>query len=293
MPVLTAEDREFFEKNGYVIVREAVPPENLDAVIRVIWEYLGMNPANADDWYHAPLSHSGMLEIYQHSALWNNRQTPRLYQAFAELLETPKLWVSFDRVNMKPPQHPAHPEYDNKGFIHWDTDTRHLPSSLRVQGVLCLTDTISEMGGFQCVPELYQQLDEWIATQPLDRNPRVPDLSGFKITPVPARAGDLIIWNTLLPHGNGHNVSDKPRLAQYISMFPAREDNEAFRQARLEQWCNMEPPKAEWVVGDPRRWEQTEAKPAELGPLGRKLLGLDSWNEDYSLPPENFAPSTM
>ena len=33
MSVLSAEDRAFFEKNGYVIVRDAVPQENLAARI--------------------------------------------------------------------------------------------------------------------------------------------------------------------------------------------------------------------------------------------------------------------
>ena len=33
---------------------------------------------------------------------------------------------------------------------------------------------------------------------------------------------DFIIWRREIAHGNGHNVSGRPRLAQYINMFPAR-----------------------------------------------------------------------
>jgi hypothetical protein len=84
MPVLTDADRRFFEENGYVIVPNAVPPANLQAVINAIWEFLGMDRDNPDDWYRPPHRHGGMVEMYQHQALWDNRQHPRVYQAFRE-----------------------------------------------------------------------------------------------------------------------------------------------------------------------------------------------------------------
>ena len=289
MSVFTTDDLAFFKENGYVTARDVVPKQNLDALIAVIWDFLGMDPNSPEDWYRPPLTPGGMLEMYQHPALWANRQAPRVHEAFAEIFGTPHLWVSFDRANFKPPRSAAHPEYDHKGFIHWDTDTSKMPQPFGVQGVLCLTDTSAEMGGFQGVPELYRNLEPWIATQPADRNPRHPDLTGFTVTPVPANAGDLIIWNRLFPHGNGHNVSDRPRFAQYITMYPVQRgggsgftnmaDLEQARQARIECWQKMLPPKADWAPGDPRHWEQTHARPAELTPLGRKLLGLDLWEE--------------
>lgn len=283
MSVLTQEDQAFFAENGYVVVHDTVPQENLDAVLDAIWEFLGMSPNDPDDWYREPLRDNGMIEMYQHQALWNNRQHPRVYQAFAEILGTPRLWVSIDRACLKPPRHPDHPEYDSKGFIHWDTDTSKLPIPLSLQGVLYLTDTDQDQGGFQCVPALFRQFDAWLKNQPPDRNPHVPDLTGFEIEPIPGKAGDLVIWNRLLAHGNGRNVSDKPRFAQYISMFEATPaafeaaDWGGDRAARIRQWQEHLPPDARWAPGDPRHWEQRHGKTAELTPLGRKLLGLDAW----------------
>ncbi len=283
MSVLSQEDIDFFYLNGYVIVHNAVPQENLDAVIDAMWEFLGMDRNNPEYWYREPLRDNGMIEMYQHQALWNNRQHPRVYQAFSEILGTPKLWVSIDRACMKPPRHPNHPEYDNKGFIHWDADTSHLPIPLSVQGVLLLADTDTTQGGFQCVPALFRNFDSWLKTQPPDRNPHSPDLTGFEIEPIPGKAGDLIIWHRLLAHGNGHNISSKPRLAQYISMFEiATKDSQNVewggdRNARIRQWKEHLPPDARWAPGDPRHWEQLHGKTAELTPLGRKLLGIDLW----------------
>jgi ectoine hydroxylase-related dioxygenase (phytanoyl-CoA dioxygenase family) len=249
-----------------------------------MWEFLGMNPADPQDWYRPPLTPGGMLEIYQHQALWNNRQYPRVYEAFAELLGTPKLWVSIDRVNFKPPAHPDHPEYDHKGFIHWDMDTSQLPlpSGIQagVQGVLYLTDTSADQGGFQCVPGMHRGLNEWIETQPQDRNPFHPEISDRTVTAVPGKAGDLLIWSRLLPHGNGHNVSSQPRLAQFITMFPVPEGEKAqtLRQKRVRTWQERLAPEAQWVLGDPRQWEQHHSTTAQLTSLGRKLLGVDTWD---------------
>ncbi|HEX8234643.1 MAG TPA: phytanoyl-CoA dioxygenase family protein [Abditibacteriaceae bacterium] len=276
MNVLTEQDLEFFHQNGYVVIPNAVPQENLDAAIAAIWEFLDADPNDSQTWYRPPLRRDGMVEIYQHQALWNNRQHPRVHGAFADIFGNEKLWVSMDRASMKPPPHPDHPEYDSKGFVHWDCDTSKLPRPFGVQGVLYLTDTTEDMGGFRCIPGFHKNLEEWIKTQPADRNPRAPDLTGLEVKPIPGKAGDLLIWDTLLAHGNGHNTSNRPRMAQYITMSPAR-DNEDARRQRIERWEKRQHTPLDPNAGDPRRWEEQHGKTAELTPLGRKLLGLNMW----------------
>ncbi len=281
MPVLNEQDKAFFEENGYVVARQVVPQETLDAVIAAIWEFLGMNPGDPDDWYRPPHVPNSMIEMYQHPAMWDARQSPRVHEAFADIYGTEKLWVGIDRVSMKPPVNPAHPKYDtDRGFyLHWDVDTSRLPVPFGVQGALYLTDTTEDMGGFQCVPGFHRGLEEWVKTQPADRDPRYPDPEtlppGMKVTPIPGRAGDLVIWNRLLAHGNGHNRSNRPRLAQYIKMAPARQDDEAARQSCIETWRERLRPG--WAPGGPYGPEHEHGKTAELTPLGRKLVGLDLW----------------
>lgn len=286
MPVFSQQDMDFWNKNGYVILPDAVPQENLDAAVDAVWEFLQIDRNDREDWYRykpytrddrcSPISAAGMVEIYQHQALWDNRQHPRVHQAFAQIWDNEKLWVSLDRANMKPPARDDRPEWCNTGMIHWDTDTSKQPVPFGVQGVLYLTDTAEDQGGFQCVPGFHRSFDEWVKTQPADRNPRHPDLEGLEVKRIAGKAGDLLIWHRLLAHGNGHNTSERPRLAQYITMSPAPEDPGEKGQQRVECWQQRRPA-PNWP-GDPRDWEHKHQEPAELTALGKKLLGADPWN---------------
>jgi Phytanoyl-CoA dioxygenase (PhyH) len=280
--VLSDEDWQFWIHNGYVVVKNAVPKEQAQRTAAFLWEFEEKDPDNPETWYAPPraemkmkeLTNTGMVEVYNHQFLWNNRQYPKVYDAFVDIWGTEKLWVTIDRANLNFPMRPG---FEYKGFIHWDYDPETKP--VNVQGVLALADQTDEnMGGFQCVPELYRTYDTWKLSQPADRDHFKPDVSGFDIVKVPLLAGDLLIFNSLLPHGIRPNRSgNKVRIAQYISMMPAQEDNEALRQWRIQSWKDRIAPEGYAFPGDPRQWERTKYQTATLTELGEKLLGLREW----------------
>jgi ectoine hydroxylase-related dioxygenase (phytanoyl-CoA dioxygenase family) len=106
-----------------------------------------------------------------------------------------------------------------------------------------------------------------------------PDTTGLKITNIDMEAGDLLIFNSLLAHGVRPNHSkDRVRMAQYISMYPADEDNETERQERIRLWRERDHPKRDAFPGDPREWEKHNAETAKLTDLGERLLGLRRWH---------------
>ena len=127
------------------------------------------------------------------------------------------------------------------------------------------------------MPGFHRRFAEWVKTQPPDRDPRAPDMTGLELKSLSMKAGDLVIWHSLLPHGTGRNNSARPRLAQYITMFPAKEDDEAMRQERVSLWRERKSPERRFFPGDPRGWEIEHSATAELSPLGEKLLGLRKW----------------
>ena len=282
--VLSVDDWRHWTTWGFVIVPNAVPPDHLERVKTLLWEFQEMDPSNPSTWNKTQLkdnqmtelNNSGMVEVYHHQSLWDNRQYPRVYNAFVDVWDREDLWVTIDRANLNPPNCGVR---TFGGFIHLDSDTSRLPLPVNVQGVLSLVDTDPEVGGFQCVPELFHTLEEWIATQPPDRNPFYPDTTGLHIQFIPLKAGDLLIWNTLLAHGIKPNTSpDRVRMAQYISMYPADENNSQVREMRLRCWRDREPPKGFAFPGDPREWEKKRYLRAQLSELGESLLGLRPWN---------------
>ena len=282
--VLSEEDWKFWMHNGYIVIKNAIPKEQAKATANFIWEFDEKDPNDTSTWYAKPraemkmkeLEGTGMVEAYNHQTLWNNRQMQKVYDAFVDVWGTKKLWVTIDRVNLNFPQRPGE---EKEGFIHWDYDPETRPQN--VQGVIALADQMDEsMGGFQCIPWLYRNYDTWKLTQPEDRNRFQPNLDSLldKLVKVVMEAGDLLIFNSTEPHGIRPNRSGKKvRIAQYISMMPAEEENQELKDWRINSWKNRVAPVGYAFPGDPRNWEQEKYKTAELSKLGKKLLGLDNW----------------
>ncbi len=282
--VLSIEDWQFWLRNGYIVIKNAISREQAQKTADFLWEFEEKDPLNPATWYTQAraemqmkeLQGTGMVEVYNHQLLWENRQTKRVYDAFVDIWGTEKLWATIDRANLN---FPIRKGFEYKGFIHWDYDPETKPQN--VQGVLALADqTDTEMGGFQCIPWLFRNYDTWKQSQPKDRNRYQPDISGLEqhIVKVPLEAGDLLIFNSLEPHGiRPNNSNDKVRIAQYISMMPAEEENQALKEWRIQSWKNRIAPEGHAFPGDPRNWEQTKYQTALLSALGEKLLGARSW----------------
>ena len=283
LKVLSVNDWKFWIENGYIVIKNAVAKDKAKKTASFLWEFEEKDSEDPSTWYSPPraemkmkeLAGTGMVELYNHQYLWENRQERKIYESFVDIWGTEKLWVTIDRANLN---FPIRKNFEYKSFIHWDYDPDTKPQN--VQGVLALEDqTDLSMGGFQCIPWLYKNYNLWKKSQPKNRDRFKPDVSGLKdeIVKVPLEAGDLLIFNSTLPHGIRPNYSNKVRIAQYISMMPAEEENLDLRNWRINSWKNRVAPEGHAFPGDPRKWEQIKYETAKLNHLGEKLLGLKSW----------------
>ena len=281
--VLSEADWEHWTAKGYVIVRQAVPATNVERLVDMLWKFDEKDPRDSATWY-APqrrehkmkeLNNTGMLEVYNHQYLWDNRMEKRVYDAFVDIWDRENLWVTIDRANLNPPKKI---KGNPNGFIHWDVDTSVQPPPIGVQGVLSLQRQDGDVGGFQCVPYLFEHFDAWVKMQPQDRDPMHPDMTGLSADNIDLEPGDLMIFNSLLAHGVRPNHSDnRVRMAQYISMHPVEYGDEAACLERIRLWRELDHPKRDAFPGDPREWEKHNASTATLTDLGEKLLGLTHW----------------
>ena len=268
-----------------MIVKDAVSPEQVKRTTDFLWEFQGLDQHDPATWNqdqlrdHAmkELNGSGMVEAYHNQTMWDNRQTRRVYDAFVDIWDREDLWVTIDRANLNTPNNGKR---KFGGFIHWDADTTLDPLPVNVQGVLALSDTSPESGGFQCYPELFNNLLAWREQAPKDRNPWQPDLDTvpYPMEFIAMKKGELLIFNSLLAHGIRPNTSsDQVRLAQYISFTPAQEDNQSLRDWRVQSWRERSAPQGYAFPGDPLEQEKLRYPQADLSELGEKILGARNW----------------
>jgi len=255
-----------------MVIRNVVPASITCNAVREIAAFVGADLADSATWYGGAPELDGVVPMHHAQSLWDIRQSPNLYQVFTQFFGTPRLMVDISRCIFRPPVHPDWPTISH-GSIHWDTDPRGHPS---LQAVVLLTDVRRDGGGFQCLPEVYQDLDAW-----LERYARRddfdffnPGLNHWKTTQIECNAGDVILWSTRLPHGTATNLSNRPRMAAFVTMQPSA-DYERLRKSLMNWWLTKRAPD-QWR-GLAGQVDPEPGAPAALSELGLKLIGALPW----------------
>ena len=260
-------DRETLQQKGYLIVPGLVPEQLLKPAIDVITNFLKVDLNDPETWYHKYLGSNGIVPIHHHQAFWDIRQYEPVYRLYADLLGTDDLWVRLDRASFKPPWRTEFPDKKDDSQIHLDSRPKQVRLP-RYQGILYLTDTAENQGTFRCVPSLYR--DEQMIMNRESLFFSDDELQGHDIVHLGGKAGTFILWDSRLPHASSLNHHHKPRLCQYISMFPAgTEDN---RESRIQLWQEKRAPE-KWR-NLPYQQDPEPGKPAVLTEIGKQLLGL-------------------
>jgi len=213
---LTPADLLFWEEHGYVIIRNAISPEDCQASRDAICDFLEVDETNPTTWYKNMQSLEGiMVTLYHHPALNKNRASPKIRKAFEQLWKHNNLIVTTDKTGFNPP------ETDNfkyKGIgLHWDVSLA-TPIPFGAQGILYLTDTKTNQGALTLVPGFQNKIEPWLNSLPEGCNPREQDLTKEAI-PIAANAGDFIIWHHALPHSSSPNKAELPRIVQYMYWY--------------------------------------------------------------------------
>lgn len=216
--VLSEKDLEFWNQNGYVVVKNAISKEECEDTQKAIWEYLKMDPNNKESWYESHEDLKGlMLNFSDHETLNRNRFSPRVKKAYEQLYKTTKIYKTIDKVSFNPP------ETENFNFLgsplHWDMSLKK-PLSFGLQGLLYLTDCGPNDGAFHCVPGFHNQINQWLDELKPQENPREKALQTLQSKPIIGQAGDFIIWHQALPHCATPNNGEKPRMVQYLTYLP-------------------------------------------------------------------------
>lgn len=216
--VLSEEDLEFWNKNGYIVIKDAISKEDCEATQKAIWDFLAMDPDTKESWYKRHEDQKGlMLNFSDHETLNKNRLSPKIKKAYEQLYNTTDIYKTIDKVSFNPP------ETDEFTFLgsalHWDTSLRQ-PITFGLQGLLYLTDCGANDGAFHCVAGFHNKINHWLDHLEPDENPRDKALETLQADPILGNAGDFIIWDNRLPHCATPNKGKSPRMVQYLTYLP-------------------------------------------------------------------------
>lgn len=297
----------FYQKYGFVVVKNVVDENQINKTAEEIWsckdgtlwEPSGVkrdDPLTWDDpnWMKKFGDvKNGFVNGFSEEELywsWENRQNPNIYKLFTIILNREDLWVKFDRYGlMRPtknirlkntsatdsPKFISRPQWlTEENWLHWDQNPWRQPNFKGVQGLLALSDSTEDSGGFICVPGSHHIMKQWgennkssysgvefVAISPED------PLTKFaqKIT---LRKGSFLLWDSRTLHANYANRGSEFRIVQYITYFPALKDEED------ENGGDTKKMRAFQV----RVWgHHGHYPPPVLTNLGEKLLGARNW----------------
>lgn len=219
-PIFTSKDINFWKKNGYIVLKNAIDENECKDLENAIWEYLELLPNDPQNWKNS--KDIFWLKAFKNPLLSKNKNSKKIHRAFSQLWGTDKLINATDRISFNPPLDEKH-KYYGPCELHWDISLAN-PISFNLFGMIYLNDIKKEQGAFQCIPGFHKDLDKWLSDLDEGIDPREEILKEeyqSKVLKISANAGDLIICNHALPHSSSINRGEYPRFVQYIDMYPA------------------------------------------------------------------------
>jgi hypothetical protein len=181
-----------------------------------------------------------------------------------------------------------------------------------IQCFLALTDCLEpNEGGFEAVPSFHREFDDWAkgrakakdgardqqsvsepsststSSSDLDRlcvdqftaiRPKEENWILDRFRPISYKAGDLILWDSRIPHANSLRNDHPTRVREvvYLGFLPAISLNKEFAADQLRRY-------REGGILPAGFWQKSGMKQScdySFSPLGRKLMGIEPWESE-------------
>jgi phytanoyl-CoA hydroxylase len=219
--MLTTSQIEFYQENGFLHIPQVFDPAEIselsDEMDRLVEEWAFTSPGWSGPWRQAYMDPetekqsklTAMHDLHFYSAAWMRAVThPRLVAAMGDLLG-PNVELHHSTMHIKPPQtgHPFPMHQDNPFYHH---------SNGKYIDVLVHLDNTSHANGeirFLAGSHKLGPLPHIIHTAAGPCTPHLP-FAVFKLeetVPVPAKRGDVVIFNLFTIHGSYINTTKEPR----------------------------------------------------------------------------------
>jgi ectoine hydroxylase-related dioxygenase (phytanoyl-CoA dioxygenase family) len=269
--VLTEDEIAHYHEQGYVLVKGVLSAQECARYRQIILDMLPRDLTIPAHWG----VNAGRIKPY-HEDKRQSFDTPellpllcneRLYSAAVQLLGDHRL-RAFDASLGITIRNDASRDSPLSQTPHLDCSVPaeapflFTPEEVQIGGCYYFTDVLPTGGGIHVVPGGHRWVQEQVRAagggmagrQLYNSWKRVTDVETVEVT---GSAGDFALLHHLMPHAASHNRLPQARVAQFTRY--TRADHPHYPQQPAE----------------PGRWSPEQV--AAMSPLGRRLLGVDSW----------------
>ena len=240
-----------YNKNGYAILKNIVPPPRIDALLENIYKLYRKYSTDyefdeSEDPWKSEMFHKKLIEF--------RKKDPKLFGAIYDSLKTSLtltqlvsddvivnnvakfLNVDPSDVSISEPMCRLDVPNDKRNTLEWHQERSFFPQNRDgLHSLVCwipLTSVTEEMGAIHISPEshaggLIIPAQNEKKSELSTRQISVPEeyIKKYEDLVVPVDAGDVVFFNMLLYHRSGINISDKVRFAVQSRFHTATADD--------------------------------------------------------------------
>ena len=240
-----------YNKNGYAILRNIVPPPRIDALLENIYKLYRKYSTDyefdeSEDPWKSEMFHKKLIEF--------RKKDPKLFGAIYDSLKTSLtltqlvsddvivdnvakfLCVESSDVSISEPMCRLDVPNDKRNALEWHQERSFFPQNRDgLHSLVCwipLTSVTEEMGAIHISPEshtggLITSAQNEKKSELSTRQISVPEehVKKYEDLVVPVDVGDVVFFNMLLYHRSGVNISDKVRFAVQSRFHTATADD--------------------------------------------------------------------
>ena len=242
----------FLDEYGVVVISDIIDNKEIEETIEGIWQHdelisRGVKRDDKDTWgrnwpQDGLIERKGWISSYDDMKClqsWKNRFNKNIINIFENIWKNAKgenvdLRVKLDRYGVMRPIINSKWKTD-EGWLHTDQNPVTEKDLIKFQGILTLSNSNENNGGFICIPKFHKEWINYCETNRPDKDvcpfTNNNDERAEKIT---AKAGSLIIWDSRLPHCNYPNNSLVDfRYVQYLTYHPV--EYESLKRQRIRK----------------------------------------------------------
>lgn len=250
---LTKEQVEFYHENGYLMVEDAVSPEQLDRLREITYDLIdkSRHVTESNAIYDLDEGHSVdqpkltrvKLPTKQHPYFWEIAKNSKITSVLRQLMG-PNVLLATSKLNTKAPGGGAAVEWHQDWAFYPHTNDTLLACGLMLEDVDHANGPLQVIPGSHTGPVLSHHNKDGIFCGAVD--PDDPEFDGAKAVTLTGKAGSMTVHHVRALHGSAPNNSDRARLICFYEClagdaWPLMGGGSYIqRLSQEEQWADMQ-----------------------------------------------------